>query len=185
MSIDLDHIQQVFSEADCLYTSEQVETAIASMAQDITDKLANKNPLVFAVMNGGLVFCGKLLTQLAFPLESSYMHATRYRNTTSGGELDWKVPPLQELTGRSVLIVDDILDEGHTLAAIADHCEQAGAAEVLTCVLVDKQHDRKARPGQKSDFTGLECEDRYVFGYGMDYQGYWRNAPGIYALKGQ
>lgn len=184
MSTDLDHIQQVFDEADCLYTQEEVEGAIRRMAGDITEKLADKNPLIFAVMNGGLVFCGKLLTHLQFPLESSYMHATRYRNTTSGGELDWKVPPLQELKGRTVMVVDDILDEGHTLAAIIEHCEKAGAKEVLSCVLIDKTHDRKARPGQKSDFTGLECEDRYVFGYGMDYQGYWRNAPGIYALKG-
>ncbi|WP_281646811.1 hypoxanthine-guanine phosphoribosyltransferase [Parendozoicomonas sp. Alg238-R29] len=184
MSTDLDHIQKVFDEADCLYTQEQVEDAIRRMAEKITEKLADKNPLIFAVMNGGLVFCGKLLTHLKFPLESSYMHATRYRNTTSGGELDWKVPPLQELAGRTVLVIDDILDEGHTLAAIIEHCEQAGAKEVLSGVLVDKIHDRKARPGQKSDFTGLECKDRYIFGYGMDYQGYWRNAPGIYALKG-
>ena len=184
MSVDLDHIQQVFEEADCLYTREEIDSTIRRMASEITEVLANKNPLVFAVMNGGLVFCGKLLTHLHFPLESSYLHATRYRNTTSGGELDWKVPPVHELKDRTVLITDDILDEGHTLAAIIDYCHEAGAREVLTAVLVDKIHDRKARPGQKSDFTGVECEDRYIFGYGMDYQGYWRNAPGIYALKG-
>ena len=184
MSIDLDHIQQVFEEADCLYTREEVDDAIRRMSGEITEVLSDKNPLVFAVMNGGLVFCGKLLTHLHFPLESSYVHATRYRNTTSGGELEWKVPPAHELKGRTILITDDILDEGHTLAAIVEYCHKAGAKEVLTAVMVDKQHDRKARPGQKSDFTGLECEDRYIFGYGMDYQGYWRNAPGIYALKG-
>ncbi len=184
MSIDLDHIRQIFEEADCLFTREQVNVAIEGMAAEISAKLSDKNPLVFAVMNGGLVFCGKLLTHLHFPLESSYMHATRYRNTTCGGELDWKVPPAQELKGRHVLITDDILDEGHTLAAIVEYCRAAGAAEVLTAVLVDKKHDRKAQPGQKCDFTGLECEDRYIFGYGMDYQGYWRNAPGIYAVKG-
>ncbi|CAM3549303.1 hypoxanthine-guanine phosphoribosyltransferase [Parendozoicomonas haliclonae] len=184
MSIDLDHIRQVFDEADCLFTREQVDSAIEHMAADISETLAEKNPLVFAVMNGGLVFAGKLLTHLHFPLESSYMHATRYRNTTRGGELDWKVPPAQDLKDRHVLIVDDILDEGHTLSAIVEHCKAAGAAEVLTAVLVDKKHDRKAHPGQKCDFTGLICEDRYIFGSGMDYQGYWRNAPGIYALKG-
>jgi hypoxanthine phosphoribosyltransferase len=184
MSIDLDHIRQVFEEADCLFTQEQIESAIERMAADITEKLSKKNPLVFAVMNGGLVFCGKLLTHLHFPLESSYLHATRYRNTTSGGALDWKVPPAQELKDRSVLIIDDIFDEGHTLAAIVDYCKEAGAAEVHTAVLVDKIHDRKSRPGQKCDFVGVNCEDRYIFGYGMDYQGYWRNAPGIFALKG-
>ena len=88
------------------------------------------------------------------------------------------------MKGRHVLITDDILDEGHTLTAIVDYCRKAGAAEVLSAGLVDKKHDRKARPGQKCDFTGLECEDRYIFGSGMDYKGYWRNAPGIYAVKG-
>ena len=184
MSADLDHIRQVFEEADCLFTPEQIESAIERMAAEITEKLARKTPLVFAVMNGGLVFCGKLLTHLHFPLESSYLHATRYRNTTSGGELDWKVPPAQDLKDRSVLIIDDILDEGHTLAAIVDYCKKAGAQEVYTAVLVNKIHDRKFIPDQSCDFVGIECEDRYIFGYGMDYQGYWRNAPGIFALKG-
>ena len=70
------------------------------------------------------------------------------------------------------------------LCAIADYCLAHGASEVLTAVLVDKEHDRKARPGLKADFTGLYVEDRFLFGYGMDYKGYWRNAPGIYAVKG-
>ncbi len=88
------------------------------------------------------------------------------------------------MAGRSVLIVDDILDEGTTLAAIIDYCKAQGASEVLTAVLVDKEHNRKARPDLKCDFTGMTVEDRFLFGYGMDYKGYWRNAPGIYAVKG-
>lgn len=183
MPVDLDHIQRVFEEAECLYTREEVETAIRNMAEHITARLADSNPLVFAVMNGGLVFCGKLLTHLHFPLESSYMHATRYRGALHGGKLDWKVPPHQELADRTILVIDDILDEGHTLAAILEHCKKAGARQVLSAVLVDKKHDRKAMPGMRSDFCGLSCDDRYIFGYGMDYQGYWRNAPGIYALR--
>ncbi|OQX40456.1 MAG: hypoxanthine-guanine phosphoribosyltransferase [Oceanospirillales bacterium LUC14_002_19_P2] len=184
MSVDLDHIQTVYAEADCLFPEAQVEAAIDRVAAEITETLAGTNPLVYTVMNGGLVFAGKLLTRLNFPLESSYLHATRYRNTTSGGELDWKVPPAQDMKGRTVLIVDDILDEGHTLAAIVDFCKTQGVEKVLTAVLVDKLHDRKARENMKSDYTGLDVEDRYLFGYGMDYQGYWRNAPGIFALKG-
>lgn len=112
------------------------------------------------------------------------MHATRYRDQLTGGGLEWKVRPTQTIKNRTVLIINDILDEGHTLDAIIDFCKEEGAASVLTAVLVDKKHDRKARPGLKADFTGLEIEDRYIFGYGLDYQGYWRNANGIYALKG-
>ncbi|MCK5893313.1 MAG: hypoxanthine-guanine phosphoribosyltransferase [Endozoicomonadaceae bacterium] len=182
MSVDLDHIQTTYAEADCLFSEVQVEAAIDRIAAEITEVLADTNPVLYTVMNGGLVFAGKLLTRLNFPLESSYLHATRYRNTINGGELDWKVPPEQNMEGRTVLIVDDILDEGLTLAAIIEFCNAQGAKEVLTAVLVNKLHDNKTL---KSNFTGLNVEDRYLFGYGMDYQGYWRNAPCIFALKAE
>jgi hypoxanthine phosphoribosyltransferase len=83
-----------------------------------------------------------------------------------------------------VLLLDDILDEGITLDAIAGYCRQQGATRILMAVLVDKRHDRKVSPGFRADFTGMETEDRFLFGFGLDYKGYWRNAPGIYAVKG-
>ena len=184
MSTDIEQVKQVMAEADVLYTEQQVEASITKVAAEITEQLADSNPIVFCVMNGGLIFAGKLLSQLHFPLEYSYLHASRYRNQTSGGELFWKAKPEISLRGRNVIIVDDILDEGHTLSAIAEFCRAEGAAEVYTAVLIDKQHDRKAAPDLKADFTGLGCVDRYIFGYGMDYIGYWRNAPGIFAVKG-
>jgi hypoxanthine phosphoribosyltransferase len=184
MSVDLAHIRQVMAEADCLYTEAQLEAAIDRVAQAINAELAERNPVVFCVMNGGLVFSGKLLPKLNFPLEQSYLHATRYRNETSGGELFWKAKPEISFIDRDVLIIDDILDEGHTLGAIIDFCKHAGASAVHTAVLIDKEHDRKARPNLKADYVGLTCIDRYIFGYGMDYKGYWRNAAGIYAVKG-
>lgn len=177
-------IQQVRNEADCLFTEAQVEQAIDNMATDISKDLADRNPIVFSVMNGGLVLTGKLVTKLGFPLEISYLHATRYRDKTRGADLEWRTYPQQPLKGRSVLIVDDIYDEGSTLGAIVDHCQEEGVEDVHIAVLVDKQHDRKARPDIIPDYIGLQCEDRYVFGYGMDYKGYWRNAPGIFAVKG-
>ncbi len=184
MPADLAHIRQVMAEADCLYTDAQVEAAIAQVATTINADLAERNPVVFCVMNGGLIFAGKLLPKLNFPLELSYLHATRYRNETSGGELFWKAKPEISFIDRDVLIIDDILDEGHTLGAISDFCQHAGASAVHIAVLIDKAHDRKARPGLKADYVGLSCVDRYIFGYGMDYKGYWRNAAGIYAVKG-
>ncbi|WP_372835282.1 hypoxanthine-guanine phosphoribosyltransferase [Pontibacterium sp.] len=184
-TIDLEQIKQVYMQADLLYSESEVELALHKMAVAITDDMLDINPVVFTVMNGGLVTGGKLLTKLVFPLEAGYMHATRYRNTTTGHGLEWKVPPQINFEGRSVLIVDDILDEGHTLAEIYDYCMQAGANEVRIAVLINKLHDRKARPEMKPHYVGIEVEDRYVFGYGMDYQGYWRNAPGIYAINGK
>src|SRR3990167_4168321 len=184
MPVDLAHIRQVMAEADCLYSNAEVEVAIDTMAAAINGELAERNPVGFCVMNGGLIFSGKLLPKLDFPLELSYLHATRYRNETSGGELFWKAKPEISFIDRDVLIIDDILDEGHTLGAIVDFCRHAGASAVHTAVLIDKDHQRKARPDLQADYVGLPCIDRYIFGYGMDYKGYWRNAAGIYAVKG-
>ena len=120
MSADLEHIRQIMREADCLYTEAQVEEAIAKVGAHISREMADTNPVVFCVMNGGLIFAGKLLTHLQFPLEASYLHATRYRSETSGGELFWKAKPEISFMDRDVLIIDDILDEGHTLGALID-----------------------------------------------------------------
>lgn len=179
-----DQAVKVLEEADCLADQATVETAIGRMAAAITASIGKKNPLVFCVMNGGLIFCGQLLTKLLFPLEVGYLHATRYGRETTGGDLEWKAQFQADVEGRTVLLVDDILDEGVTLLALVDACRSRGATEVLTAVLVDKQHDRKACPGYQADFTGLAIADRFVFGYGLDYDGIWRNAPGIYAVKG-
>lgn len=177
-------MNQVMAEADCLVDEQQVQAAIRKLADDITGRLKGSNPLLLCVMNGGLIVTGQLLPQLKFPVQAEYLHATRYRQETTGGILEWKLQPEADMKDRIILIVDDILDEGTTLCAIADYCLAHGATQVLTAVLVDKQHDRKARPNLKADFTGLNVEDRFLFGYGMDYKGYWRNAPGIYAVKG-
>ena len=184
MSTDLEKIRRAREEADCLADEQQVEAALDRMAGEISARLANRNPLVYAVMNGGLIFAGRLLPRLPFPLEIAYLHATRYGHALQGKQLDWRVRPTQDLRGRTVLVLDDILDEGHTLAAIIEHLQAEGAAEVLSAVLVHKLHERKARPGMRADFSGLDIPDRFLFGCGMDYKGYWRNAPGIYAVKG-
>lgn len=177
-------ITQVYAQADELYSPAEVSAAIDRMADAINSTLGDRNPVVYSVMNGALVLTGHLVTRLTFPLEISYLHATRYRNETQGSSLDWRAFPMQDVKGRSVLIVDDIYDEGGTLAAIVDHCHAAGAEEVRVAVLINKIHNRKVRPEMTIDYIGLECVDRYVFGFGMDYKGYWRNAPGIYAVKG-
>lgn len=181
-SVDLEDIKRVYIESDLLFSEAEVNTAIDRLAGAITEELADANPVVFAVMNGALVIAGQLLTRLNFPLQASYLHATRYRNTTSGHELEWKVEPMCDFRDRPVLIIDDILDEGHTLAEILAYCRRQGAASVQCAVLINKLHDRKAE-GVKADYIGLDVEDRYVFGYGMDYKGYWRNAPGIFAVR--
>ncbi|MBK9130560.1 MAG: hypoxanthine-guanine phosphoribosyltransferase [Gammaproteobacteria bacterium] len=181
MSITPQQAMAVYGAAECLYDRTEVEAALNRLALDISYVLAEANPLVITVMQGGLITAGMLLPRLAFPLQVDYLHATRYRGKTSGAELHWIVRPTQALTDRIVLLVDDIHDEGHTLEAIVEACKAAGARRVYSAVLVNKRHDRKA--AYRADFVGLEVEDRYVFGCGMDYKEYLRNAPGIYAVR--
>lgn len=174
----------IFEEADLLATQAEVERAIDRMATEITERLHDQRPLMLCVMNGGLIIAGQILPKLRFPLEIDYVHATRYGDKTSGRGLEWKAMPKLDMAGRAVLLLDDILDEGVTLDALARHCREQGAREVLLAVLVEKLHLRKVRPGMRADFSGLDVGDRFLFGYGLDYKGYWRNAPGIYAVKG-
>ena len=182
MTITAAEADKVFREADCIYDRDQVEAAIDKMAVEITDKLKDKDPLVISVLSGAIIPAGILISRLNFPLEIDYLHATRYRGSTEGEEIHWLAEPRNPLQDRTVLVVDDILDVGDTLKAIMNYCRAQGAKEVYSAVLVKKRHDRNV--GIDADFTGLETEDRYLFGYGMDYKEYLRNAPGIYAVKG-
>ena len=181
--MELAEITRIQAEADLIYSSEEVEAAIERMAAEITVELADKNPIVLCLMIGAIIPTGKLLPLLNFPLQVEYVHATRYQGETSGGELHWIRKPSISLEDRHILIIDDILDEGTTLTAIVEECKNNQTKTIHTAVLADKQLNRE-RTFKKADFTGLTVPNRYVFGYGMDYKEYLRNAPGIYAVKG-
>lgn len=182
MPPDLDEIRRIANEADCLFTRSQVEAAIDRMSDEITTALQDSNPLLLCVMKGGVVACGCLLPRLDFPLELDFVQVARYGQSTRGGELAWRVEPQHELTGRDVLVVDDVLDEGETMREIIAYCRAHGAATVYSAVLVDKDAGRDSRAGFRADFTGLDAPDRFLFGYGLDYRGYLRNAPGLFAV---
>ena len=179
-----EQLEQVWARARCLHSQAEVEAALDRMAVAMTEQLAAVNPILICVMHGGLIVTGKLAARLSFVLQLDYLHATRYRGETSGADVQWLCEPLIELQDRTVLVIDDILDEGQTLADIVDHCEQSGATQVYSAVLVNKEHDRRIA-GIEADFVGLHVEDRYVFGFGMDYKGYLRNMNGVFALNEQ
>lgn len=167
--------------AEKIFEASDVADAYDRMALRITDEIAGTTPVVLCVMVGGLIPTAELIRRFDFPLELDYLHATRYRGETSGGDLVWKVSPSTNLADRTVLVVDDILDEGHTLAAVLQALRAQQPRRLLTAALLEKRHQRRV-PGLQADFVGLEAPDRYVFGCGMDYKGYWRQLDGIYAL---
>lgn len=175
-----DDLKCVFTQADCLFTQQEVEQALDKVAQDVTRDLNDKYPLVLGVMNGALPTLGYLLPRLPFLLEVDYLHATRYQGQMHGSELIWKRHPVVSMKGRHIMLVDDILDRGITLAAVARYCLEAGALDVKIAVLTVKKIKDFTAP-VKADYAALAVPDRYVFGYGMDYENHWRNAPGIFA----
>lgn len=172
---------QLLEQSELIYSADAINAAVDLLAQQLTAQLHDTCPLVLSVMGGAVVFSGQLLPRLNFPLEFDYVQASRYHNQTSGQKLVWKVQPGNNVQGRTVLVLDDILDEGHTLAAIKQKCLEQGAKRVVIAVLADKRLDHE-KPIY-ADFVGLTVPDRYVFGYGMDVYGWWRNLPAIYALK--
>jgi hypoxanthine phosphoribosyltransferase len=173
--------QQLLDNAELIASAEAVQATLDRLAKEIARDVGDTFPLVMAVMGGAVVFAGQLLPRLEFPLEFDYLHITRYRGKTSGGAIEWRVLPGQNVVGRTVLVLDDILDEGATLAAVRDKLLELGATKVLAAVLTDKQNDL-IKP-IRADYVGLNVPDRYVFGCGMDVYGLWRNLPAIYALK--
>ncbi len=181
---DLNKTLELKSNSRCLHTRAEVEAAIDKVAAQMNEQLADKAPVFICVMNGAVIFMGKLMTRLTFPLQINYIHATRYQGEIEGRELHWQAEPTISVTDRSVVIVEDILDSGLTLAAVRDFCFKHGAKEIFTAALVDKQSPRDPKGVQQCDFTGLEVENKFLYGYGLDYKDYLRNEAGIFAVEG-
>jgi hypoxanthine phosphoribosyltransferase len=178
---DLGRAWAFLENSDLVCDEREIQAAIARLAMDIDARMRDSYPMVLVVMGGAVVFAGQLLPRLRFPLDFDYVHATRYGTATAGGGIAWRVSPPDGVRGRAVLVLDDILDGGHTLAAIREQLLALGASLVLSAVLVEKTL-AAAKP-IKADFVGLRIPDRFVFGYGMDAKGYWRNLPEIRAMR--
>lgn len=180
---EIQNARDILASADLIHSAETVAAAVSRIATEITEKLSETNPLLLCVMSGGVPFAGHLMTQLDFPLEFDYLHVTRYGQETSGGALSWRSAPWTSVKDRTVIVLDDILDEGMTLAAIVERLKELGAKACYTAVATEKLNGKK-KP-IKADFVALTVPDRFVFGFGMDVRGHFRNLPAIYAMKGQ
>ena len=171
----------ILNQAELIISAAQVQEAVSNVAVKINTVLAEQHPVVLSVMGGAVIFTGQLLPRLDFPLDFDYLHVSRYNDKQQGGPVRWTVEPRENLVGRVVLVVDDILDEGETMAAIKQRVMDMGAARFYSAVFADKQNG-KAKP-IRADFVGMKLPNRFVFGYGMDIKGAWRNLPAIYATK--
>jgi hypoxanthine phosphoribosyltransferase len=173
--------REILADAELLCSADAVQAALRRLAAEVNAVLADQHPLVLSVMGGAVVFTGQLLPMLEFPLDFDYLHVSRYGNDKQGGELHWRVAPRENVRGKVVLVLDDILDEGETMHAIQQRVLELGATKVYCAVFADKIQG-KVKP-IRADFVGVELPARFVFGYGMDIHGAWRNLPAIYAVK--
>lgn len=179
--LSADDAWKVLREADMVCAETEVRAAVSQLAAAITSRLKDSMPLVLCVMGGGVIFSGQLLPLLRFPLEFDYMHVTRYRGSTRGRDVLWKMEPRVSVKERHVLVLDDILDEGETMAEVKKWLQAHGARSVHIAVFADKSIGRP-KP-VTADFCGVSVPNRYVFGFGMDINDAWRNLPAIYAIK--
>jgi hypoxanthine phosphoribosyltransferase len=173
----------LLENAEEIFDRSAVQAAIADVAAQLNDRFDKPDqfPLVLGVMGGAVVFTGQLLPQLRFPLEFDYIHVSRYGDDDQGGRVVWKVIPRPDVAGRTIIVLDDILDEGETLAHVKQRLLDMGAAEVIVTVFADKAIKR-SKP-VKADIVGLTIPDKFVVGMGMDVYGYWRNLPGLWAIR--
>jgi hypoxanthine phosphoribosyltransferase len=181
MKLDASQYAAVAERAECLVTAEAMDAALDRMAEQLTERLAGKDPLVLCVMTGAVVVAGLLLPRLNFQLRVDYLHASRYQGATRGGEIVWHYRPSAAIRGEHVLVLDDILDEGVTLHHVMRACRDDGAASVYSAVLVEKIRSHQC----EVDVVGIQVPDRYIYGYGLDYKNYFRNIRGIYAVADQ
>lgn len=180
-----DRARALLKNAEELFDKDSVQAAVSRMADALNDRFGDPSkkefPLVLGVMGGAVVFTGNILPQLNFPLEFDYIHVSRYGDDDQGGKVVWKVVPRPTVSGRTVIVLDDILDEGETLAHVKERLLEMGAKEVIIAVFCDKDIG-KTKP-VKADLIGITIPNRFVVGFGMDAYGYWRNLPGLWALN--
>lgn len=183
MNMNETDLNRILQQSRLVVSADEIDKTTTRMASEIDIRYQGKVPLVICIMNGGLMLTAHLMSKVKIHANIDYLQTSRYKGNTRGGKLHWRAEPQQPLEGRSVILVDDIFDEGQTLLNIVEYCRNQGASDVYSVVLLDKKHDRKVN-GLRPDLIGLEVEDAYLIGFGMDYQEYFRHLPAIYAVQG-
>ena len=197
VTLSQQQLQTIKDNAELVYSASQIKTAVEKIGFQLAARITGKNPILLCVMNGGLTLSADLMRRMDCDIRFDYLQVARYRDKTTGGSLHWLKEPALSLENQTVVIIDDIYDEGYTMAELVSYCQTHGASEVISVALVlknkttrpppdsrhtDSRHTDNRHTAGRPDVYGLQVDDRYVFGYGMDYKGYLRNMPAIYAV---
>jgi hypoxanthine phosphoribosyltransferase len=166
-----------------LFREEEIAARLDQLAAEITEDYRGKELTVLAVLNGSLIFMADLLRRIPLPLRLDCLRVkSYYGGAVSTGRVEFDQAALPEIDGRHVLLLDDILDSGHTIAAIIETIRSsARPLSLKSCVLLRKLKER-SRPIE-ADYVGFDIEDEFVVGYGLDYREQYRNLPLIGVLE--
>jgi hypoxanthine phosphoribosyltransferase len=165
-----------------LFDEPTIHRRLDEIAAQISKDYRDRELTVIAVLNGSLMFMADLLRRIPLPLKLDCLSVASYHGRAqTSGEVIFKQIALPDIKGRHILILDDILDSGHTLAAIREKLETAGPRSIKVCVLLAKRKER-ARP-VTADYLGFEIEDEFVVGYGLDFDERYRNLPYVGVLR--
>jgi len=175
--------REILKNSTLLADRQEVEAAVSRMSLAINRHYEDQEIILLIVMTGAVMPAAWVASKLDMPIQMDFVHATRYAGQTEGGEIEFRVPPRLNLEGQDVLIIDDIYDIGLTLQMIERYCVSRGARSVNSAVLIRKIHDRETTP-DLPEFIGMEIEDKYLFGCGMDAYEHWRHLDEIRALEG-
>jgi len=174
--------RKILKNSKLIAGRDEVNAAVDRIAAEINAYYDDRSIILLVVMTGAIMPAAWIASRLTMPLQMDFIHATRYSGTTQGGEIEFRVPPRLNLQNQDVLIVDDIYDIGLTLQMIEHYCQAREARSVNSAVLIRKIHDRETT-GELPAFIGMEVEDKYVFGCGMDAYEHWRHLHEIRALE--
>jgi len=160
---------------------DDVERAVRSIAQQMNVDFEGRTPLIVVVLNGAFVFGAELFKQLTFSCEVAFIRVSSYRGTASTGEVKEEMPLGADVSDRDIIVIEDIVDSGLTMDNLRQRMVDAGAKSVSLCTLLLKPDAYQGISELK--YIGIEIPDRFVVGYGLDYDGLGRNLPAIYQLK--
>ena len=165
-----------------LFHETTILRRLDEMAAEISQEYRTRELTVIAILNGSLMFMADLLRRIPLPLKLDCLSVASYHGKVqTSGEVIFKQIALPDVVNRHILILDDILDSGHTLAAIRDKLQTAGPRSIRICVLLSKK--KKRSRSVKADYVGFEIEDEFVVGYGLDFMERYRNLPCIGVLR--
>jgi hypoxanthine phosphoribosyltransferase len=166
---------------DPFITSSEINKKIESVAKKVSRDVKDKNPLFIVVLNGAFVFAADLIRHFDFPLEITFIKLASYSGTKTSGKVMEIVGLDREIGGRTVVVVEDIIDTGITMDHLIGMLHEKGAAEIKIASLLFKP--AAFRMDFRIDYVGMESPNDFIVGYGLDYDGYGRNYPDIYKIR--